>query len=264
MLVLKRLIYLMTSCVIVGGCATRTTPAPIVAITSEPNYVASAKISRRGDGEEVNNSSSNLGTVANDNSIEVQNAAPMPSKTTSAGGAAGTSKPATATNSSATTVTKVASQAAAPLASTTNGATAVVGTSQQQEVSPAVIPPSAANKWMAPTTGTVIQGFTSSNKGIDYSGKLGQPIYAVNSGKVVYSGDGLKGYGNLIIIKHDKMYLSAYAHNKTNLVREGMIVKRGQKIALMGQGDDSKTPVLHFEIRQNGKPIDPAGLIAGN
>jgi lipoprotein NlpD len=113
--------------------------------------------------------------------------------------------------------------------------------------------------WVSPTNGVVVNKFTPVSKGVDYKGTIGQSINAVNDGKVVYSGNGLKGYGNLIIIKHSNVYLSAYAHNESNLVKDGDIVKRGQKIATMG--DVNNKPVLHLEIRQNGKPIDPLTLI---
>lgn len=113
--------------------------------------------------------------------------------------------------------------------------------------------------WMIPTAGKT-DGYQAGSKGVDIYGTEGQAIYATNSGKVVYSGNGLKGYGNLIIIKHDETYLTAYAHNKTNLVKEGASIKRGQRIAEMGV-DDSGRAVLHFELRKNGKPIDPFTLI---
>jgi lipoprotein NlpD len=93
-------------------------------------------------------------------------------------------------------------------------------------------------------------------KGLDIEGKVGQSILAAANGKVVYSGDGLIGYGNLVIIKHDDTYLSAYGHNRRLLVQEGNEVKQGQKIAEMG--DSGKQGViLHFEIRRDGKPVDP-------
>ncbi len=125
----------------------------------------------------------------------------------------------------------------------------------------AVLQPSSptSNQWIIPTSGAVTHKFTPASKGIDYTGKIGQSINAINDGKVLYSGNGLKGYGNLIIIKHDALYLSAYAHNQANLVKVGDMVKRGQKIATMGT-DNGKAD-LHLEIRQNGKPIDPLTLI---
>lgn len=134
-----------------------------------------------------------------------------------------------------------------------------VTTNQNQEKY-ALIPPNSAKEWVNPTNGTINKTFNFKLKGVDYTGVYGQDIYAINDGKVVYSGNGLKGYGNLIIIKHDKMYLSAYANNTDNLVKEGDMVKRGQKIATMGKGANGK-PLLHFEVRQNGKPIDPSVLL---
>lgn len=111
--------------------------------------------------------------------------------------------------------------------------------------------------WAWPTQGNVIRGFSEQNKGIDIAGKAGQPVVAAADGKVVYSGSGLRGYGKLIILRHDKTYLSAYAHNSQLLVKEGQSVKKGQKIAEMGNTDADQVK-LHFEIRQLGKPVDPS------
>ncbi|MBK7416328.1 MAG: peptidoglycan DD-metalloendopeptidase family protein [Dechloromonas sp.] len=97
----------------------------------------------------------------------------------------------------------------------------------------------------------------SGNKGVDLSGKLGDPVLAAADGKVVYAGAGLRGYGELVIIKHNATYLSAYAHNRKILVKEKDQVTRGQKIAEMGNSDADAVK-LHFEIRKQGKPIDPA------
>ena len=111
-------------------------------------------------------------------------------------------------------------------------------------------------KWIWPTEGRISSHFLKSTKGMDISGKIGQPVLASAAGKVVYSGTGLRGYGKLIIIKHNNAYLSAYAHNNKLLVKEGQAVSRGQVIAEMGK-TDSKLVRLHFEIRKNGKPVDP-------
>jgi lipoprotein NlpD len=116
----------------------------------------------------------------------------------------------------------------------------------------------AALDWMWPAQGKAIAEFSEaqSSKGIDIAGTAGQPIYAAAAGKVVYSGSGLRGYGKLVIIKHNAIYLSAYAHNQTVLVKEGQAVQRGQKVAEMGNTDADQVK-LHFEIRQMGKPVDP-------
>jgi len=114
-------------------------------------------------------------------------------------------------------------------------------------------------QWGMPTQGKLIAGFSESDnrKGVDFSGQRGQAVVASAAGKVVYSGGGLRGYGKLIIIKHNKTYLSAYAHNDRILVKEGQNVSKGQKIAEMGNTDASQVE-LHFEIRKFGKPVDPA------
>lgn len=112
-------------------------------------------------------------------------------------------------------------------------------------------------EWVWPTAGKIQTSFGESNsKGIDISGKNGQPVVAAAAGKVVYSGNNLRGYGNLVIVKHNKTYLSAYAHNSHILVKEGQQVTRGQKIAEMGKSDADGVK-LHFEIRRLGKPVDP-------
>ncbi len=111
--------------------------------------------------------------------------------------------------------------------------------------------------WSWPTAGKVITPFSETAKGLDIGGKLGQPVLAAGSGRVVYAGSGLRGYGKLVIIKHNKTYLSAYAHNNQLLVKEGDNVKKGDKIAEMGNSDAEQVK-LHFEIRRFGKPVDPS------
>ncbi|MDD2915642.1 MAG: peptidoglycan DD-metalloendopeptidase family protein [Gallionella sp.] len=117
-------------------------------------------------------------------------------------------------------------------------------------------------EWSMPAKGKLIGEFSESanRKGIDIAGKLGQPVTASAPGKVVYSGSGLRGYGKLIIIKHNKTYLSAYAHNDQILVKEGQTIARGQKIAEMGNTDADQVK-LHFEVRRLGKPVDPAKFL---
>ena len=109
--------------------------------------------------------------------------------------------------------------------------------------------------WQWPVSGSPSK-YDERTKGVDIPGKMGQPVQAAADGKVVYSGTGLRGYGKLIIIKHNKAFLSAYAHNNTLLVKEGQAVRKGQKIAEMGNSDADKTK-LHFELRRYGKPVDP-------
>ncbi|WP_038489534.1 peptidoglycan DD-metalloendopeptidase family protein [Collimonas arenae] len=114
--------------------------------------------------------------------------------------------------------------------------------------------------WMWPAEGKQVGAFDQGKKGIDIAGKSGQSVVAAAGGKVMYAGSGIRGYGNLVIIKHTNNLLSAYAHNKTILVKEGQTVSKGQKIAEMGNSD-SDVVKLHFEIRQQGKPVDPSKFL---
>ncbi|MEH6344918.1 MAG: peptidoglycan DD-metalloendopeptidase family protein [Bermanella sp.] len=114
-------------------------------------------------------------------------------------------------------------------------------------------------RWTWPAKGKLIAKFSAkspANKGIDIAGGLGESVTAAAAGSVVYAGSGLLGYGNLVIIKHNEQYLSAYAHNKRLLVKESQKVKAGQTIAELGSSGTDKVK-LHFEIRRQGKPVDP-------
>jgi lipoprotein NlpD len=114
--------------------------------------------------------------------------------------------------------------------------------------------------WMWPVKGKVLASFTEATKGIDIAGKKGAPVVAAASGRVVYSGTGLRGYGKLVIIKHNNTWLSAYAHNENLFVKEQQDVRKGQKIAEMGSTDADQVK-LHFEVRRVGKPVDPQKIL---
>jgi lipoprotein NlpD len=121
------------------------------------------------------------------------------------------------------------------------------------------VPADPPPDWYWPTNGRIVAEFNgggSNGSGLLIAGKAGQPVRAAAAGKVVYSGGGLIGYGQLIIVKHNDTYLSAYGHNASLLVKEGESIKKGQRIATMGEGP-GQAPRLHFEIRRNGKPVDP-------
>ncbi len=138
-------------------------------------------------------------------------------------------------------------------------APAVSATPPVKSEAPAVAASSgnaSSTSWIWPTEGKVSGSYDVSRKGVDIGGKVGQPIVAAAEGKVMYAGSGIRGYGNLVILKHDNNLLSAYAHSRTILVKEGQTVTKGQKIAEMGNSDSSNVK-LHFEIRQQGKPVDP-------
>lgn len=150
-----------------------------------------------------------------------------------------------------------------PIAPTNAPSSAV--TTPQAEPSPSANNAPSANDeglgFIWPANGALIAGFDEAkNKGLDIAGKAGDPILAAADGQVVYAGAGLRGYGNLIILKHNNTFLTAYAHNQTLLVKEDQKVRKGQKIAEMGKSDADRVK-LHFEIRRQGKPVDPAKLL---
>jgi lipoprotein NlpD len=116
--------------------------------------------------------------------------------------------------------------------------------------------------WMWPIKGRVLAAFSESTKGMDIGGRKGAPVVAAASGRVVYAGAGLRGYGKLVIIKHNETWLSAYAHNDNILVKEQQDVRKGQKIAEMGSSDADQVK-LHFEVRRQGKPVDPVKVLPG-
>lgn len=118
-----------------------------------------------------------------------------------------------------------------------------------------------AGEWQWPASGRVLAGYNeASNKGVDISGSVGDPVYAAAAGKVVYAGSGLRGYGKLVVIKHNQEYNSVYAHNDKLLVKEDDQVTQGQKIAELGSSETDR-PKLHFEIRKQGKAIDPMNYL---
>jgi len=132
---------------------------------------------------------------------------------------------------------------------------------------PAFVVSDSVKRWIWPVNGTVIRPFSnrsnsssSSNKGVDIAAKHGASVRATANGKVVYSGSGLRGYGQLVIIKHNELFLSAYAHNDKVHVKENEFVKAGQKIADLGKSDSDQDK-LHFEIRYKGKPVDPLNYL---
>ena len=144
-------------------------------------------------------------------------------------------------------------------------AVAPPATTAAPPTTPAAAPPAPTSAdadddidWVWPARGKLVTGFsdTANLKGIDIAGQAGAPVIASAGGRVVYAGSGLRGYGKLVIIKHNNKFLSAYAHNREILVKEGQQVARGQKIAEMGSTDADQTK-LHFEIRRLGKPMDP-------
>lgn len=177
--------------------------------------------------------------------------------------AVATAKPVAAPVATTTALPAASAPAAAPAAvsSSATPAPAASAAAATKPVAPSPAPASGGDDevaWIWPGSGAVLAGFDEvKNKGLDIGGNAGDPVLAAGEGKVVYAGAGLRGYGNLIILKHNNTYLTAYAHNQTLLVKEDQTVKKGQKIAEMGNSDADRVK-LHFEVRRQGKPVDPA------
>jgi len=169
-------------------------------------------------------------------------------------------KPVVAATSTTTALPPASSPAPAASTAASAPAKAASAPASAPAATPAPVAASGGDDtvaWMWPTNGAVLAGFDEvKNKGVDIAGNAGDPVLAAAEGKVVYAGSGLRGYGNLIILKHNNTYLTAYAHNQTLLVKEDQTVKRGQKIAEMGNSDADRVK-LHFEVRKQGKPVDP-------
>ncbi len=147
--------------------------------------------------------------------------------------------------------------ASAPSAAPTGGSAAAAPSASAPSPSASGSATADELAWIWPAQGTTVGTFDEAkNKGIDIAGKAGDPVLAAADGRVVYAGSGLRGYGNLIIIKHNNTYLTAYAHNRSLLVKEDQAVRQGQRIAEMGSTDSDQVK-LHFEIRRQGKPVDP-------
>ncbi len=157
--------------------------------------------------------------------------------------------------------TQAPSESAAPPV-----AAAPVQQQPQPQPAPAAKPPGGAGgiAFIWPANGKLVAGFSeASNKGVDIGGKIGDPVFAAAPGRVMYTGTGIRGYGKLIVIKHEDGFNSVYAHNSQILVKEGQTVKRGERIAILGDSDADK-PKLHFEIRKSGKPVDPLKYLPGD
>jgi lipoprotein NlpD len=157
---------------------------------------------------------------------------------------------------SSSNATPVAS-APLPPASADKGTVVASAAATAPATSASTVPAEDEINWLWPSAGAVLAGFDEQkNKGLDLGGAAGDPVLAAADGRVVYVGAGLRGYGNLIILKHNNTYLTAYAHNQTLLIKEDQSVRKGQKIAEMGNSDADRVK-LHFELRRQGKPVDP-------
>jgi lipoprotein NlpD len=179
--------------------------------------------------------------------------APMPAAPASGGAVtAAASAPAVAPSAPSAPATPPVASAPASSAAPAPAPAPMVAAPPRDEDEP---------QWIWPANGPVASSFDEARtKGVGIAGKAGDPVVAAADGRVIYAGSGLRGYGNLVIVKHNASYLTAYAHNQTLLVKEDQTVRRGQKIAEMGSSDAEKVQ-LHFEIRRQGRPVDPVRLL---
>lgn len=174
---------------------------------------------------------------------------------------AGYTPPATAASTSTTpapnTITTTTTTTTTPATNTNTTAATNPSTSTTATSSSGNARTVAGITWQRPVTGQVLSAFSSSQKSVKFGGSAGDPVLSAADGTVVYVGSSLRGYGNLVIVQHNRTYLSAYGHNQQILVQQGQTVRRGQSIATMGKTDASRVQ-LHFEIRKDGVPVDPA------
>ena len=196
--------------------------------------------------------------------LRVTSTVPAPPSAAAAAVAADTGVVTRPVASSSIAPAPAASAASAPKAPVSAPASTASAASAPA-AAPAASPAAAGDEEVAfiwPASGALLAGFDEvRNKGYDIAGKAGDPVLAAADGRVVYAGAGLRGYGNLIILKHNNTFLTAYAHNQALLVKEDQTVRRGQKIAEMGNTDADRVK-LQFEIRRQGKPVDPARYLA--
>ncbi|CAM5208319.1 Lipoprotein NlpD OS=Castellaniella defragrans (strain DSM / CCUG 39792 / 65Phen) OX=1437824 GN=BN940_08761 PE=3 SV=1 [Castellaniella denitrificans] len=251
---------ILLSTAVLSGCASRSARAPV---TDHSNGGAAASASgAQAKGTYVVRAGDTLYKIAQDHGMEVSRLAqlnnisnptqlaigqvlrldggtPMPS-----GGPAATTSPVKT----------------APAAGSESAGAAAPGTPAPVETSAARASDASLIAWGWPSGGKIIQGFNATTKGIDIEGAVGAPVTAAAEGKVMYAGNGVRGLGNLILLGHSNGFITAYAHNQSLLVKTGESVKKGAKIATLGQSDTS-SPRLHFEIRRRGTPVNPLSYL---
>ncbi|MFJ1298665.1 peptidoglycan DD-metalloendopeptidase family protein [Pseudomonadota bacterium AL_CKDN230030165-1A_HGKHYDSX7] len=262
----------LLSLAILAGCASKGTRAPVVDMTGGQSGASQAS-----GGSYVVKPGDTLYKIARANNVDIETVKRLNNiadpNQIHVGQVLRLSGTATASTSPSTTpvgTTKTEPRPLDPVPATGDAAgTTPPPTETDPNAQPtASLPPADAPKqppraadasvisWGWPATGQVVQTFNSNSKGIDFAGNPGDPVIAAADGKVMYSGNGVRGLGNLIIINHQNGFITAYAHNRALLVKTGQNVKRGVKIAEIGQ-TDATSPKLHFEIRRQGTPVDP-------
>jgi len=253
--------------VVLSGCATKRSRAPVVDLSGQPQTVTatpgSTYVVKPGDtlfniARTYNldvDSLARWNNVADPSQIRVGQVLQL----SSSGATQARPAPSSASTQSEPIKTSGSPQPR-PLdesaADASESAKPTAGAAKPDKPTPTRAADAGLINWAWPASGTIIQEFNANSKGIDIGGTAGDPVHAAADGKVMYSGNSVRGLGNLIIINHDNGFLTAYAHNRSLLVKTGQNVKRGAKIAEIGQ-TDAPSPRLHFEIRRQGTPVDP-------
>ncbi|CAB3822365.1 MAG: peptidoglycan DD-metalloendopeptidase family protein [Achromobacter pulmonis] len=244
------------SLAILAGCASKGTRAPVVDLTGgQPSAVQSG-------GSYVVKPGDTLYKIARANNVDVENIKRWNNLSDPNQISVGQVLKMSGASGSAAQPAPIASSKPQPRPLDQPDDTSATATASLPPPAPAESKPTtrAADagviNWTWPANGQIMQGFNNNSKGIDIVGALGDPVNAAADGKVMYSGNGVRGLGNLIIVNHQNGFITAYAHNRTLLVKTGQDVKRGAKIAEIGQSDTT-SPRLHFEIRRQGTPVDP-------
>nr|WP_231584720.1 peptidoglycan DD-metalloendopeptidase family protein [Bordetella pseudohinzii] len=243
-----------------AGCASKGQRAPVVDLTNQPASSASAT-----PGSYVVKPGDTLFKIARANNVDVETIKRLNSlsdpnqihvgqvlKLSGSGG--GQPQPITGGKIPAKPLEPAEGGAGEPAATPAAPATPAPAPAETKPVARAA--DAGVINWGWPSSGQILQTFNANSKGIDIAGNPGDPVVAAADGKVMYSGNGVRGLGNLIIINHQNGFITAYAHNRALLVKTGQDVKRGAKIAELGQSD-TNAPKLHFEIRRQGTPVDP-------
>lgn len=254
------LLTILLSAAVLSGCASRSARAPV---TDHSNGGAAASSSgAQAKGTYVVRAGDTLYKIAQDHGMEVSRLAQLNNISNPTqlaigqvlrldGGTPMPSGGSTATTSPVKTAPSAGGEGSGPAASS---APAPVETSAARASDASLI------SWGWPSGGKIIQGFNATTKGIDIEGAVGTPVTAAAEGKVMYAGNGVRGLGNLILLGHSNGFITAYAHNQSLLVKTGESVKKGAKIATLGQSDTS-SPRLHFEIRRRGTPVNPLSYL---
>lgn len=256
------LLAVLLSTAVLAGCASRSSRAPV---SDQSSGMSSAGASAAAHGTYTVRAGDTLYKIAQEHGLSVARLSELNNITNPSQLSIGQvlrldgSAPASSGTASAAVATPVpVTPPGQPAASVSEGSPAVASEPASTSASRA----SDANliSWGWPATGKIIQGFNTSTKGIDIEGSTGSPVLAAADGKVMYAGNGVRGLGNLILLGHTNGFITAYAHNQTLLVKTGATVKKGAKIATIGQ-TDTTSPRLHFEIRRRGTPVNPLSYL---